>query len=458
MSIWGKPGEGIGLPLIAILCFGYLYLEQPLALIWNGRIDTYLNEGQVVTLVLAAALMLICFVWGWHRGLSRRASRRAAPVRWNPLQLWWFGFAGAVVGSVLMAYLVVRGGGFAQVFSAPHGRALPLEGVTAYVFLSPWWILSGTAMMVFAALRLPASWGRRLMIVAFVAVLSGLAILLSHRGLTFATAAALLVSYALGSKKRLTIARTTPIWLAAGLAVLLIVGYRTVLYLGEDRPEAPSLRHALTAGTSIDDTHASRRLTGNEFIYAAASVDTVNELQKYAMGIGWVYAYTFQLIPKTLWPGRPVFDYLGVNWDDIHSVTGIRIAGGSAQTIVADIYENFGPLSPLFFFLFGLLSGKLFMRARLSSSPLPVIAYAMFCSLSLNVFAQGFGTFLVPWPYSLAPMFLYHLHVRLSQTKLQGRNSARQLRSTWRVDLQWRGGLIALPPEEVRLARKRATP
>ena len=77
LAVWGRPGEGIGLPFIAILSFGYLYLEQPLELLWNGNLEFFLNPTQISILLLAAAIMLACFVWGWQKGISREETNVA---------------------------------------------------------------------------------------------------------------------------------------------------------------------------------------------------------------------------------------------------------------------------------------------------------------------------------------------------------------------------------------------
>ncbi len=417
-AVWGRPGEGIGLPIIAILCFGYLYLWQPLSLVWEGRVDAFLDDRQAGTAVLMAGVMLSCFVWGWRKGVSGRRQKAAPVVAWKPLRLWNFGFAGASVGLVLLLAVIRGSGGFEQAFSKTHGGGISLEGVTAYIHLSPWWMLSGVAMMLTANPRLRPSRWRKLVIALYVAIFVVYAILLSARGYTFGIVAVVAVSYALGTKNRPTIARTAPVWLGAGIAALLIVGYRGVIYLGQDRPEAPSVREAITAANSVNERYAAMRLTGNEFVYGAAVLETVNDTQKYDLGLQWAYVYTLHLIPRVFWPGKPSgFDSPGISGDEITETTGIQIADGAAPGIVADLYMNFGPLAALFLFLVGLGSGKLFVSAQFPGNPLPVIAYTMLCALSLNLFAQGFASILVFYPYSLAPMLLYGWSGRLARSR-----------------------------------------
>ncbi len=420
--VWGRPGEGIGLPIVAILSFVYLYLEQPLELVWNHSINSLLNDKQIAEIVLMAAVMLGCFLWGWRRATNR--SRPVEAVAWDPAQVWNFGFVGASVGLALLIRLIISSGGFEQSFSKPHGAGVDLEGVTAYIHLSPFWMLSGESMMLLAFFRLPPRRWRQFVIASFAVILYGYSTLISGRGYMFGTTAVLLVSYAIGKRSRPTIAQTAPFWCAAGVLVLLVVGYRAVLHFGEDRPEAPGLMQALTANARIDDNNPS--ITGNEFVYAAAVLDTVDTKRQYDLGLQWIYTYTLHPIPRIWWPDKPYsFESPGITWDDIDEVTGIRIADGSAPSIVAEIYQNFGLFSILFFFLFGSITGTLYCRAQFPGNPLAAVGYVMLCALSLNVFAQGFETILVFWPYAMIPVFVYSFHSRFSTRRARTTHSPR---------------------------------
>ena len=312
----------------------------------------------------------------------------------------------------------MRSGGFEQAFATSHGSSLALDGVTAYMYLSPWWIVSGCGMMVFGlySSEHTTRW-QLLTIIGFVGILYALSVLTSSRGWAFTTTGTLTASFALAKGRRPSIMQTAPVWVAAGMAALLLVGYRAVLNLSDDRPKAPTLIEAITAGTKVDATHESLHMTGNEFVYAAALLDTVNQERKCDWGREWLYTLTIHAIPRVLWPDRPEYESQdSVSWDDISAVTGVNVAGGAAPSIVGDIYQNFWFLSPLFFGLFGWASAILFTRAQDLGTPFAVCSYALICGLSLNIFAQGFGAILVPLPYALLPMFLFYVFNRLSHS------------------------------------------
>jgi hypothetical protein len=434
LFLWKRPGEGIGLPLVAILCFAYLYLLLPLQLIWSGTMEAYLDDWQVGKAVVAAAVMLACFVWGWRKGTSRIRRTPAAPTSWNPVRVWNYGFAGATVGFALLTAFVLFNGGLSHAFGGMHGKGMEYDSTTAYWYLSPYWMVSGLGMMVIGDRR-QRPW-RRMGTVAFVVILYAYSLLTSSRGFTFATTAVILVGYALARRTKPTIVQMVPFWAAAGVAVLLVLGYRQVLHLGEDRRGAggtPTLIEALSKHWETDDRSASRRIASSEFIFHAATLDTVDELKKYDLAVHWFYICTLHLIPRVWWPAKPKkFDSPGITNDDISAVTGIRIAFGSAPGVVADIYTNFGPVSPLFFFLFGMAAGKLYEGAQFRGDPSIACAYAMLCALSLNAFAQGFSTLLVFFPYSLAPAFFYHLHTRLLSPRKRRLTLGKGPRFTWR--------------------------
>src|SRR5208283_4656794 len=93
-----------------------------------------------------------------------------------------------------------------------------------------------------------------------------------------------------------------------------------------------------------------------------------------------------------------------------------------------DLYSRFQIFSAIFLFGFGTCLRRLFVAARSLSSPLAVVAYVMMYALSLNIFAQGFGTFFVALPYSLVPVLLFTWVTRRSQQKARLRQSGMILR------------------------------
>src|ERR1039458_5664799 len=70
-SLWGRPSEGIGVPIIAIATFGFIYFCQPAYMLWTGDLDYFLTDAMVVKGLLVPAAALFCLMWGWRRGEHR---------------------------------------------------------------------------------------------------------------------------------------------------------------------------------------------------------------------------------------------------------------------------------------------------------------------------------------------------------------------------------------------------
>jgi hypothetical protein len=473
LLLWRRPGEGLGLPLIAIGVFAFLYVIQPLYLMSDGTLEAFLTPAQIAKAFFLPAVTLPLFVAGWlraaprpaparppvprpgsahtpsahpasaHTPVSRPASARTpsaspapahpapahppvahpasartpvvhpAPASWNPQRLWSFGCLTATIGLVLYLIFISRSGGIDQAFGQAHGLGGSWKENTAYLYFGPWWSLSGIAMMLLAASRLRNELRRWVVPASFALALLVNAILLSSRGSLFATSVTILAALCLGLRLPVPFSRAVPVVAVGGLGVLLVLGFRSVLHLGESGSEAPDVASALTTAMKIEPRYVAYRMTGNEFVYHAAAIETVDETRKYHWGLFWLYIYTVHPVPRILWPDKPyTFESPGITWDDIRTVTGITISGGAAPGIVTDLYWHFGWFSLPFFYFFGKYSGRLYLRAQSLESPLAAVAYIMLIALSLNAFAQGFGAILVSFPYSIAPAVAFRVFER----------------------------------------------
>jgi hypothetical protein len=194
-----------------------------------------------------------------------------------------------------------------------------------------------------------------------------------------------------------------------GLATLTLLGYRDFIFLGDSGGrQLPSITETLER--VIDPSFGDDNASGIEFIYHALIIDTVDQLSRYHFGINWIYLVTVHLIPRTIWPEKPYgFDSPGITPEDIRDVTGIGIAAGSAPGMVADVYRQFGPLCLLFVWLLGRLSRRLFDSATIVGSLESKCLYTLLYALGLNLFAQGFGSIIVPYVYASAPLILGRL-------------------------------------------------
>ncbi|MGA9673638.1 MAG: hypothetical protein WBQ94_30885, partial [Terracidiphilus sp.] len=207
------------------------------------------------------------------------------------------------------------------------------------------------------------------------------------------------------------------------------VGYRSILHLGTDTsveiPSAETAFEGIAGTTEYDREHDT---ASQEFLFHAATLDTVDQTGKLEYGISWAQFFLVNPIPRVLWPEKQNPVWTGVNWEDINENTSIAIAPGAAPGIVADLYARFHLFSAIFFFLLGTSLRRLFVAARNQSSPLTTIGYVMTYAVSLNMFAQGFGSIFVPLGYSMMPVVAFVWVTRHAQRKAKSRQTEMILR------------------------------
>ena len=445
-SLWGRPSEGIGLPIIAIAVFAFIYLLQPAYMIWDGELDYFLTDAMVVKALLVSAAALFCLMWGWRRGGHgvRRLLERPAPQEgWDAGRLYRYGMAAACVGTVLHVMWVRRSGGFLQAYGQMHGLGLHTAGYTAYIYMGMFWVLSGVAMMIISGSKRRLTPAQQMGIAVFAGAYALNGLLQGSRHDVFAICAVVWVGWSLARRSRPSIDRAAPALAVACLGALLMVGYRSVLYLSSDTPEAPEVAQAVNHWLGVDDVGIRYRNTEVEFVVCALALETVDQTQKYDFAISWLEAYTLHLIPRVLWPDKPILQVSmipespigsGISQADVREVTGVTLANGTAPGIIAEMYMSFGMFSLLFFMCLGWCGRRLLLRAEHAHTPFAICAYTMALSHSLNVFGQGFGTMLVPFAYSMAPVVLYYWAERHYRRRSAREHAGRQPRGATLVE------------------------
>jgi hypothetical protein len=420
-------GDALGIPLVAIGSFAFLYVIQPLQLILTGSSDLFLTQWQFAEGLLVPAVMLAFFMWGWLHP-SRRSPRAVAP--WDPRAMWNAGFWVGSVGLILYAIFIERSGGVAHAFSEAHGHAMAYQTNTAYLIEGPWLMLSGSAIMILSAARSRSQqrW-RRHAPYLFFSIYLLISVFTGSRGGIFAVSTSFFVARSIAQGKNVSFGKATRILLPIGVLVMLMVGYRSVLHLGpQTSEELPSLESSYQDVAGVSEYDKTHNTASQEFLVHAATLSTVDETGKLDYGLSWAWLLVINPIPRLVWPEKHYPPPTGVTWSDIYEHTGIGINFGSASGIVADLYGCFHIFSAIFFFAFGKCLRRLFVAARSLGSPLAAVAYVMMYALSLNIFAQGFATFFVPLGYSIAPLAVFAWATRRSERKARVRQSGMILR------------------------------
>jgi hypothetical protein len=403
-SLRSSRGDALGIPLVALGTFTFLYIIQPIQLIRTDAMALFLSNWQVAKAVFIPAIMLACFMWGWlHPG---RIKSREGGV-WDPRTIWRFGFGAACLGAILYVIFLERSGGVVQAFSQAHGGAMAWTENTAYLYDGPWLMLSGSVMMFLGTQSSRRARWRTLAPYAFLVLFLFTAIFTGGRGPIFAVVTAYFVGISIARRRNVSMWQATRVLAIAGAGVFLMLAYRNVLHLGPETPgSSPTMDAAfndIAGATEYDKEHDT---ASQEFLFHAAVIDTVDQTGKLEYGISWLVFFVINPIPRVLWPEKANPQWIGINWEDIKENTSISIAPGSATGIVADLYSRFQLFSAIFFLALGVSLRRLFISARNLTSPVTVVGYVMLYTVSLNMFAQGFGAIFVPLGYSMAPVVL----------------------------------------------------
>jgi hypothetical protein len=419
-------GDALGIPLVAIGSFFFIYVIQPAQLLLTGTNRLFLTDWQMSEGLLVSALMLAFFMWGW---LYPTTAPRSMGMAWDRRVVWKFGFWAASLGLSLYIVFIERSGGFAVSYSQAHGHAMAWEQNTAYLYYGPWLMLSGAAMMIFADPRSPRGKWLTFIAYGFLILYFADAIMCGDRGPVFSAASVAFVSYSITRRRRFELLRAIGLLVVIGSAVIIVFANRAKLHLGGDEltpVESSSEAFNDLVGTNeYDREHGS---SGQEFLYHAVQLSTVDQTGKLDYGVSWLEFLVINPIPKLLWPEKAVPPPIGVTWADIREHTSLAIAPGSAPGIVADIYARFHLGSVLFFFALGYGLRRLFIEACSLNSPVTTVGYVMAYAVSLNMFAQGFGAIFVPLGYSLAPVVLCAWVTREDRRRTRNRQKVLMLR------------------------------
>jgi hypothetical protein len=398
-------GDALGIPLVAIGTFAFVYVVQPIQLLWTGTNSLFVTDWQMSEGLLVPALMLACFVWGW---LYPARSMQTMGTPWNRRAMWKVGFWAACIGLILYVIFLERSGGFAASYSQGHGQAMAWKTNTAYLYYGPWLMLSGSTMMIFGD---PKSRTRRWMKYipySFLMMFLADAIMGGDRGPLFSASAVAFVSYSIARRRRVELLRAFGLLLIVGCVIIIVFANRERIHVGEhDSEQVRSSSEALNELVGTSEYEQEHATSGQEFLYHAVELNTVDQTGKLDYGVSWIEFLVLNPIPRLLWPEKKYPPSPGINWTDIQEHTSLAIAGGAAPGIVADLYVRFHLFSTLFFFALGYGSRKLFVAACSLSSPVTAVGYVMVCAVSLNMFAQGFGAIFVPLGYSMAPVLLF---------------------------------------------------
>ncbi len=125
----------------------------------------------------------------------------------------------------------------------------------------------------------------------------------------------------------------------------------------------------------FDQTPKIQNYGGKEYIFGSAMIATVRDEQSYEYG-GFLYNIGVRFLPKEIFDKSELF----TEWNNTHYTSrvgahgGFEVTGGAAPTGFANLFVEFGWVSPVVWLLLGYLTRVLYVRAT-RGAQLSAIAY-----------------------------------------------------------------------------------
>jgi hypothetical protein len=369
-----------------------------------------LEFGQTVALACFLGLVV-----GWHWGVRRRYPVVHGRTVWrlDPRRAWWIGFGLVLVGGVSFRVFLGEGD-------------LDWEGTSAYWYLLFHVMYPGLALCL-AAEAIDSRYRKvvhRILVAAICVFALYPHVVGARRGPLFPAVIVLLLVPPLVGGVTPRRSRNMGGLATAGFVMLLFVAVRPWLYeegrvfRGEDAAE--KWRGALGEVTAQDVfMNRVRRAGDNEFLYHCGMVGTIVEREGYQFGTGYLSLLT-HWVPRQWWAGKPRLGQ-GMFPDavsEIPLVMGWSLSAGASAGGVAEVFNQFGYASPIFWLLFGYALALLYRRAK-GGDVRWQLAYVGIVCASHWLVSQGVAAAFVPaCIYVIVPLVVLRF-ARSSPTLLQ---------------------------------------
>lgn len=396
-----RPHEIPQLPLVASAM--WLYFYGFMAYVAARDLRTFLPDWTLAVGQGAALASLVGLIAGWSLALrfpqaAPRAARKSPS--YDTGVLWWAG-ALFIVSSSLVHYYLIR---------QPD---IDWQKTSAYLYLFFHVGYPGMALCVVA--RVKGKYHLPLEKIAFIGVVAFAMfphLIAARRGPLFPLV--MVVVFLPALLRRIKPRRVVLFGAlgAAGVLMLLFVAVRPWIYAGgkADSITADSWVEAVSS-LSVDQVvvERSRKVSDNEYVYHCGTIATNVELAHYQYGTGYLTLLT-HWVPRTWWPGKPV---LGEGWYGstvqlVPVVMGWQLTAGASAGGVSEVFNQFGWISPLFWFLVAWCSGRVYRRAMVDDDPRWAVAYVGILCGTHWLISQGFSAAFVPGAiYQVVPVGVF---------------------------------------------------
>ena len=377
----------------------FFYLYMPVLLELEGMLTWYVTPAG---LELAQGVFLVLFATFCLGALLGSGRARWSPAnRIHPLspeageRLFRAGLWIGMAGMGVWLLLIVTSGGFRQVYGTSYGGGeLHPSG---WVRETNNLYLVGLVLCL-ASGALSRDGGHRYLVAALLAMPHVVhAILGARRGPTFVTAVLLYIGWNVFRNRRPALLTSLAGGAVLGLLMIFLVGNRDFIYVGSQEQ----------LDLDLGDTYVFRFGAGNEYVVGSGLVVTADRRQQFGWGLSILEQLVLRPIPKELLPNKyEILPKQNVTRDDIAGTIGWFAAEGSAPTLFAQLFTEFGWWATLASLLIGWAYGWSWRRSVTTPSVGWQILFVLLTQGLLHLLAQDFWAMAVPFLLMFVPAWL----------------------------------------------------
>lgn len=371
-------------PLVVIApMFAFLYAWMPLRLAYNGGLNAYLTEDQVLFVQSLNLVGNATFIFGCLYGGAAARARNMDREVMSPDTLRTVNRVAFVVIFIgLLAWLktMYNVGGISEAFNRAYGGGWDDSG---YVRETTNLIWTGILLLQLQGQLKSFNWWHQAVLacLAFPSLIYSL--LGARRSPLFVVSLILITGWYLNRRRRPSLTLLGVGGFALGYLMLLLVTNRSQIHLGSD--------FQLKA-----DVSAHSELSGpwNEFIYGSGTVLHASEGNKFYWGRRYLTYLFIRPIPREIWPtkyediGMPeLLVNAGTGGGDFRYTLGWSGSNGAAPGIIADLWIEVSWFSVVLLWLLGYLYGMSWRNA-VGPGGLWVPQYVALLALSIFLVVQ----------------------------------------------------------------------
>jgi hypothetical protein len=376
----------------------FFYFYMPILLEKEGVLTWYVTPAG---LEFAQGVFLAFFIAFCVGALLGSGHARWSPAnRVHPMspvageRMFACGFWIGMVGVGVWLLLIIAGGGLQEVYGVRYGGGeLHPSG----------WVRETNNLYLVGLVLCLASGAllrerHRYLVAALLATPHIVhAILGARRGPTFVTAVLLYIGWNVFRNRRPALLTSLVGGGALGLLMIFLVGNRDYIYVGSQE----------RLQTDLSQTYVFRFGPGNEYVVGSGLVVTADRRQQFGWGLSIIEQLLLRPIPKEFLPNKyDILQKSNVTGADIATTIGWIAAEGSAATLFAQIFTEFGWWGMLPCLLVGWSYGWGWRRSILTPSVGWQVLYVLLAQGLLHLLAQDFWAMAVPFLLMFVPAWL----------------------------------------------------